>query len=84
MSIASWIYVGALIIGIILFICYSKTKKFFKCLFFTAFTGLGGLGVVWLLGKFVAVKIAVTPLTMLLSATLGIPGVAVMLLIHLI
>lgn len=84
MGIPSFFYLGVLVVGIILLIIYHKAGKLLKCIFFTAFTGLGSLGIVWLVGRFVEIPITVTPLSLLISGVLGIPGVVGMLIFQLI
>lgn len=84
MSMASLFYLGLAVAGTILLVCYHRAGKLFRCMFFTAFTGLGALGLLWIAGRFIVVPVAVTPLSVLISGVLGIPGVVGMLLFHLI
>lgn len=84
MSVASGIYIALLLAGICLLICYHRTGRLLKCIFFTFVTGIGSLGIVWLLGRYIGVSLAFTPLTLIVSGILGIPGVVGMLLLHLI
>lgn len=84
MSASVGMYIGVILIGGTLFWIYRRQGGFFKCLLFTACTGLLALGGLWLLGKVVAVPITLTPLTLLLSAILGVPGVLGMLLLSLL
>lgn len=84
MSTSSWMYLGVLAAGIFLFYLYTRSGSLLKCLLFTAFSGVGSLGVVWLLGFFLNLPLTLTPLSLLVSGVLGIPGVVGMLLISLI
>lgn len=84
MSITSSIYLGMLVVGVILLILYHKSRKLLRCIFFTAFTGLAALGIVWLAGRFIPMPVAVTPLSLLISGVLGVPGVVSMLILQLI
>ena len=84
MSTAAWIYTGVFILALILWICYIKIQKFWKCTLFTLFTGLGTLGLVRLAGTLLVIPLAVTPLSILTAAVLGIPGVVLMLVLQLI
>ena len=84
MSMAGWFYIGLFVIGVILFCCYSRTGRLLKCMFFTAFTGLPTLLLLWSLGKLVAIPLAVTPLSLLVSVLLGIPGLLTMLILNLL
>ena len=84
MGAESIIYLAILIIGIFLFICYSKIGKFLRCIFFTAFSGLFALGAICAAGIFFPVPLTATPLTLLVSGVMGIPGVLAMLVLQLI
>lgn len=84
MSVTSCIYLVLLIIGIVLLVCYHRVGKLLRCLFFTVFTGLGALGAVWVIGRFILIPITVTPLSLLISGVLGVPGVVCMLVLQLI
>lgn len=80
----TWFYMGVLAIWLILLLIYRRRGCALKCTLFTAVTGLLALGGLWLCGRFVAVPIGVTPLTLLISGSLGIPGTLWMLLFQLI
>lgn len=84
MSVTSWIYLGLLFIGIVLLVCYHRAGRVLKCVFFTGATGLGALGLVWIASHFISVQIAITPLSLLISGMLGVPGVVGMLILQLI
>lgn len=84
MQIPPGIILALAALAIVLFICYARTGKLWRCIFFSAFSGAGALGAVWLLGHFIAVSLALTPLTVLISLLLGLPGVLSMLLFGLI
>lgn len=62
----------------------ARSGHFFRTLLFTACTGLGALVAVCWLGAFTGVIICLNPFTIGISAFLGIPGVAGMLLLRII
>lgn len=84
MSAATWFAVGLFTIGVLLLIIYMRTGKMLRCILFSAVTGLLALGVVWLIGRFFPLEIAITPYTLVASGVLGIPGVLGLLLLALI
>lgn len=84
MTAASAIYLALLVIGITLLVIYARSSRLLKCVIFTLTTGFIALGAVLLLSKFTSLTIAVTPLSMLFSGLLGIPGVICMLILNLI
>ena len=81
MTAASWFGLVLFAIGVLLFICYSRTGKMLRCILFTAASGLASLSLLWMMGNFVEIGVAVTPFSLLTSAILGIPGVVGMLLL---
>ena len=84
MGIAAGFYIGAFVIGAVLFYIYAKIGKLVRCIFFTAVTGAAALGLLWLTGKVFVIKLTLTPLSLLISVLLGIPGVLFMLVTHLL
>ena len=84
MAASAWFGVTLLVIGILLFVCYSRTGKMLRCIFFTATSGSAALGVLWAVGNVIGLNVGVTPFSLLASAILGIPGVLAMLLLALI
>lgn len=84
MSTASAIYLALLLAGIVLLVIYSRMGKLFKCVFFTMSTGFISLGALLLLSKFTGLAISVTPLSILISGLLGVPGVISILIFNLI
>ena len=80
MTASAWFGVSLFVIGVLLFICYSRTGKMLRCIAFTAISGPAALGALWLLSSFAQVGVAFTPFSLLTSAILGIPGVVGMLL----
>lgn len=84
MSVASMLYLGVGAVALLLLVCYFRMQKFLKCMFFTAFTGVGALGLVWIIGRFIDMPVGITPFSLLVSGVLGIPGVVGMLLFQLI
>jgi len=79
-----WFGAGLFAVGVLLFVCYSRTGKMLRCILFTASTGLLALGVLWLLGNFIEIGVRVTPFSLLASAVLGVPGVLGMLFLLLL
>lgn len=84
MNIATALHLGLLAVWAVLFVCYFKAGRLLQCLFFTAFTGLGALGLLWILGHFIALPVSITPLSAAISTVLGIPGTFLLLILHLI
>lgn len=84
MQIATSFFLGVFAVLLLLFIGYSKTGQLFKCAAFTAYTGLGALGCLWLIGHWVALPLTLTPFTILLAGGLGIPGILWMLVFPLL
>jgi hypothetical protein len=84
MTISAWIWLGLILAGITLYTYYARIGKLLRCACFTAFSGAGALGVLWILGIWFSVPISITPLTLTASVIMGIPGVLAMLILHLI
>lgn len=84
MSVSTWLAAGVLLIGIVLFVVYTRMGKLIRCVLFTAVTGPCSLLLLWLLGKAFATGLSLTPFSLLVSAVLGIPGVLGMLLLQLL
>ena len=84
MSVSGWFGVGLFAVGALLFVCYSRTDKMLRCIFFTASSGLLALAALWALGLFVDIGVNVTPFSLLASAIMGIPGVLAMLILMLL
>lgn len=84
MTVASAIYLTLLLSGITLLVIYSRSGKLLKCVLFTMATGFVALGIVWLISRFTNLNIALTPLSVLISGLLGVPGVLGMLILNLI
>lgn len=76
--------IALLVIGIALFVLYTRMGKLFRCVLFTATTGLLSLGLLQLLGKLIPIGLAVTPFSTLASGLLGVPGVLGMLVLQLL
>lgn len=81
---SGWFYAAMLVIGVILFYCYTKTGSLLRCALFTAVTGNLALGALWALSKLIVIPLAATPFTVLISTLLGVPGVLTMLVLHLL
>lgn len=84
MSAAAAFYIGLIAIFVLLLACYAKAGNVLKPVLFTALTGFGALGLLWLIGLFLPLPVTVTPLSLSVSGVLGIPGVVFLLLFHLI
>jgi hypothetical protein len=84
MDFSAWIWLLLLLAAALVFSVYGKTGRFFRCALLGAATGLAALGALWLAGHFFELAVRVTPLTVAVSALLGIPGVVGMLLLVLI
>lgn len=65
---------------IIILIASLKSKHFFKSVFLTAFSGVGGLFTLQLLSEFTKLTLPVNIFTLAVSAVSGIPGVIGLLL----
>jgi len=77
---SAWFGLALFVVGVVLFVCYSRTGKMLRCILFTAISGPAALGALWLLSSFGQIGVAITPFSLLTSAVLGIPGVVGMLL----
>ena len=84
MTIALWIWVSVLIAGSFLLAVYQYHRRLGRCLLYSLTTGLGSLGLLWVLRYFVPLQLNITPLTVVGSALLGVPGLITMLLIPLL
>jgi len=78
------IWIAIILAGLILFYFYARTGRFFRCVCTGAAGGLCALGILWSLGHFFDIALAVTPLTLAVSAILGVPGVIGMLVLPLL
>ncbi|MGI6403189.1 MAG: pro-sigmaK processing inhibitor BofA family protein [Oscillospiraceae bacterium] len=84
MDMATALKIALLVVGVLLFVVYSRMGRLLRCMLFTAITGLASMGLVWLLGKAFVIGVSITPFSLLTAAVLGLPGVLTMLLIQLI
>jgi hypothetical protein len=84
MTTASWIWFGILCLGAVLFYAYVRWNRFLRCIVFTAATGLGCLGLLRLAAPILHLSLTITPLTLMTSGLLGIPGVVAMLIFGMI
>lgn len=84
MNTGAIVYLSVFIIGVVLFFCYAKSGKFWRCVLFTLVSGLAALGAVYLAGMVLPVHIAITPLSLFASGVMGIPGVVLMLVFTLL
>ncbi len=81
MSIGSYIFFTLLIMSAVIILAVSsKTGKPFRCIFLSAFSGLGALFGVNILSAVTAVSLPLNALTLLISGVGGIPGVVFLLL----
>lgn len=80
----------ALVYGIIGFVVlfmllrFFRSGRFWRCLSYSAVTGLGGLLVTYGVGLYTVPLLTVSPLSVVLSAALGLPGVIGMLVLQLL
>lgn len=81
MSFYATVLLTALIISSIIILTVSfKSKKFFKSVFLSAFSGLGTLFAVYVLSWFTPLSLPVNLFTSAVSAIGGIPGVIALLI----
>lgn len=81
MSIGSYIFFVFFILSAVIILAVSlKTGKPFRCIFLSAFSGLGALFGVNILSAVTAVFLPLNALTLLISGVGGIPGVVFLLL----
>ena len=81
MSLYSTVLMSALIISAIIILAVSKkSKKFFTCVFLSAFSGLSGLFAVHVLSWFTPLTLPVNLFTSAVSLVAGIPGVIALLI----
>ena len=84
MAVKIILIAGAVICALAIFIAAIKTKKVIRTLLLSAVMGIVALVAVTLSGNFTGVSLAINPWTVLCSATAGIPGVVLMLVIKMI
>lgn len=84
MSIASMLYLALLLIGITLLVIYSRSGRLLKSILFTLATGFIAFAIVLLAARFTDLPISITPLSVMISGLLGVPGVIGMLILNLI
>lgn len=84
MAPASMIYLAILLAGIVLLVIYTRNGRLIRSVLFTLATGFVAFGAVLLLSKFTGLPISITPLGIIISGLLGIPGVLGMLILNLI
>lgn len=84
MTSAALIYLVMLLAGITLLVVYFRSGKLIKNIFFTVFSGFAALLAVLVLARFIELDISLTPLSLLMSGILGVPGVFLMLVLNLI
>lgn len=70
-------------IVMIMLYTFMKSKKFLKCLCFSAVTGLGSLFFVYLIGVYTFPIVQINGLSLSISSALGIPGVIGLLMMNL-
>ena len=75
------IWLSVILAGLVLFYFYARMGRFFRCACAGSITGLCALGVLWIAGHFFDIAVSVTPLTLAISAILGVPGVIGMLVL---
>ena len=78
------VYLCVIVLALVLLWLYFKTGRPFRCVLFTLGSGLLALGIVWVIGRFTPLTVGLTPLTALVSAVLGVPGVVGMLVFGLL
>ena len=79
---AFWVGIGLIFAALL--VCYIRAGGLFNSLVFTAFTGIGALGLLWLVGHLIPIPVKITAFSAAASAAMGIPGVISMLLLHLL
>lgn len=84
MTSAALIYLVMLLVGITLMVVYFRGGKLFRSLIFTVFSGFSALIIVLILSRFMNLNINITPLSLLMSGILGVPGVFFMLVFNLL
>lgn len=84
MSVASGIYLGLAAIAVVLFVMYVRSGRLFRSMLFTGLTGMCALGILRLVSQWIAIPLAITPFSIAVSAIMGVPGVAGMLIMQLI
>jgi len=58
-----------------------KTKRPIKCLFFVAFTGIAALAVLHIFGEYCGFVLPINIYSITLSASMGLPGVLIALIL---
>lgn len=77
----SYIFIAVLALSFIIILTASiKSKHFFKSVFLTAFSGVGGLFALRLVSELVGLTLPVNAFTLAVSSLSGIPGVIGLLL----
>ncbi|MEQ2399352.1 pro-sigmaK processing inhibitor BofA family protein [Merdimmobilis hominis] len=63
---------------------YLKSGRFWRCLFFSAGTGIAGLLAVMAIGAFTTPLLGMSPFSLAVSTVFGLPGVVGLLMLNLI
>ena len=81
MDIRIFIWGAVIMAGLALFYFYARAGRFFRCAFLGCISGFCALGALWIAGHFFEISLAITPLTLAISAVFGAPGVIGMLIL---
>lgn len=84
MTAASVIYLALALCAITLLVIYVRIGRLFRATVFTLVTGFVALAAVLLAADFTSLDISLTPLSIIISGLLGVPGVLGMLIFNLL
>lgn len=81
MSFVKGVFIAVFAVSVIIILTASvKSKHFFKSVFLSAFSGVGGLFALQLVSEFTQLTLPVNAFTLAVSSVSGIPGVIGLLL----
>lgn len=84
METSTLVFYGACGLLIIMFLVFLKSGNFIKNFLYSGFSGLIGLLATYAVGLFTAPLIVISPLSLVVSVILGLPGVISLLVVNII
>lgn len=84
MEISTLVFFGACALVLVMFLVFLKSGNFIKNFLYSGFSGLIGLLATYAVGAFTAPLVVISPLSLVVSVLLGLPGVISLLLINIV